>query len=71
MSAAQNNDEAAALDIKYHWLRDKVKEKAVELRYISTHDQIADLLTHEEPRTASTRQTQDTNDRDVNKRNSD
>ena len=32
-------------DIKYHWLRDKVKEKAVELRYISTHDQIADLLT--------------------------
>ena len=32
-------------DIKYHWLREKVKAKDVELKYISTHDQIADILT--------------------------
>ena len=32
-------------DIKYHWLRNQVQNKAVELKYISTHDQIADLLT--------------------------
>ena len=32
-------------DIKYHWLRDKVKSKDVELKYISTHDQVADILT--------------------------
>ena len=32
-------------DIKYHRLRQKVEEKAVELKYISTHEQIADLLT--------------------------
>ena len=32
-------------DIKYHWLRDKVKSKEVELRYIGTHDQLADIFT--------------------------
>ena len=32
-------------DIKYHWLRDKVKSKDVELKYISTHDQLADIFT--------------------------
>ena len=32
-------------DIKYHWLRNQVQGKAIELKYIPTHDQIADLLT--------------------------
>ena len=32
-------------DIKYHWLREKVKSKDVELKYISTHDQLADIFT--------------------------
>ena len=32
-------------DVKYHWLREKVKAKDVELKYISTHDQVADILT--------------------------
>ena len=32
-------------DVKYHWLREKVKAKKVELRYISTHEQLADILT--------------------------
>ena len=32
-------------DIKYHWLRLKIKEGAVSLKYINTHDQLADLLT--------------------------
>jgi hypothetical protein len=33
------------LDIKYHYIRDMVERKFVELRYISTEDQIADILT--------------------------
>jgi hypothetical protein len=32
-------------DVKYHWLREKVKAKKVELRYISTHEQLADIFT--------------------------
>ena len=32
-------------DVKYHWLREKVKANKVELRYISTHDQLADIFT--------------------------
>ena len=32
-------------DIKYHWLREKVKDGDVKLQYISTHDQLADIFT--------------------------
>ena len=32
-------------DIKYHWLREKIKAKDVELQYISTHEQVADIFT--------------------------
>ena len=32
-------------DIKYHWLREKVKNGDVKLQYISTHDQLADIFT--------------------------
>ena len=36
-------------DIKYHWLRSQIKAKAIQLEYISTHDQIADILTKSLP----------------------
>ena len=32
-------------DVKYHWLREKVKANKIELRYISTHEQLADIFT--------------------------
>ena len=32
-------------DIKYHWLREKVKKNDIELKYIRTTEQIADILT--------------------------
>ena len=32
-------------DVKYHWLREKVKANKVELRYVSTHEQLADIFT--------------------------
>lgn len=33
------------LDIKFHFVRDKIKSGVVELKYIKTADQIADLFT--------------------------
>ena len=33
------------LEIDYHFVRDKVSQKALLVRYISSEDQIADLLT--------------------------
>ena len=32
-------------DIKYHWLREKVKANQVKLTYINTHEQLADIFT--------------------------
>jgi hypothetical protein len=32
-------------DIKYHWLREKIKKMDVKLSYINTHDQLADIFT--------------------------
>ena len=32
-------------DVKYHWLREAVKANKVELRYVSTHEQLADIFT--------------------------
>ena len=33
------------IDIKYHWLREKVKANQVKLTYINTHEQLADIFT--------------------------
>ena len=32
-------------DVKYHWLREKVRNEQVKLSYINTHEQLADILT--------------------------
>ena len=32
-------------DIKYHWLREKIKAGQIKLTYINTHDQLADIFT--------------------------
>ena len=31
--------------MKYHWLREKIKANKVELRYVNTHEQLADIFT--------------------------
>lgn len=33
------------VDIKYHFIREKIKENIIDVTYISTNDQIADILT--------------------------
>jgi hypothetical protein len=40
------------LDIKSHFIRDRINAKEVELVYISTEDQIADIFTKSLPRNA-------------------
>ncbi|KNZ81947.1 Copia protein [Termitomyces sp. J132] len=33
------------VDIKYHFLRERVASKEIEVRYINTRDNVADLFT--------------------------
>ena len=33
------------IEIDYHFVRERVAKKALEIRHISTHDQLADILT--------------------------
>jgi hypothetical protein len=39
------HDKSKHIEIKYHYIRDMVQREAVELQYISTDAQIADILT--------------------------
>ena len=38
------NDRSKHIEIRYHFIRDYVQRGAVELQYISTNEQIADIL---------------------------
>ena len=38
------------IEIRYHFIRDMVQKGAVELQYVSTFDQTADVLTKPLPR---------------------
>ena len=40
------------IPIKYHYLREKVSQKAVKLEYIDTKEQIADIFTKPLPKEA-------------------
>ena len=33
------------IDIHYHWIREKIKSKQLNIRYVSTDEQLADILT--------------------------
>lgn len=39
------HDRSKHVEIKFHYLRDMVQRKAVELKYISTEEETADILT--------------------------
>eukprot|EP01018_Ginkgo_biloba_P021684 Gb_35290 [translate_table: standard] len=39
------HDRSKHIEIKYHFIRDYVQRGAVELQYISTDEQVADILT--------------------------
>jgi hypothetical protein len=39
------HDRTKHIEIKYHFIRDWVQRGAVQLQYISTDDQVADILT--------------------------
>jgi hypothetical protein len=40
-----NHGRTKHIDIKHHWIRDAVKNKVIELKYVNTTDQIADIHT--------------------------
>jgi hypothetical protein len=39
------HDQSKHIEIKYYFIRDKVQEGEVKLHYISTNEQVADILT--------------------------
>ena len=40
-----DHDRTKHIDIKHHFIRNLVKDKVIQLKWISTHDQLADMLT--------------------------
>ena len=44
------HDKSKHIEIRYHFIRDMVQKGAVELQYIPTDDQTADVLTKPIPR---------------------
>ena len=44
------HDRSKHIEIRYHFIRDWVQRGAVQLQYISTDDQVADILTKALPR---------------------
>jgi hypothetical protein len=44
------HDRSKHIEIKYHFIRDWVQRGAVQLQYVSTDDQVADILTKALPR---------------------
>jgi hypothetical protein len=39
------HDISKHIEIKYHYIRDMVHRKKLHIKYISTHEQIADIFT--------------------------
>jgi hypothetical protein len=39
------HDRSKHIDMKYHYIRDLVKRKTVKLQYISTSEQVVDIMT--------------------------
>jgi hypothetical protein len=44
------HDRSKHIEIRYHFIRDWVQRGAVQLQYVSTDDQVADILTKALPR---------------------
>ena len=44
------HDRSKHIEIRYHFIRDQVQRGAVQLQYIPTDDQVADILTKALPR---------------------
>jgi hypothetical protein len=41
--------ETKAIDMRFHWIRDRVRQQQFIITYISTHDNIADYFTKNLP----------------------
>jgi hypothetical protein len=39
------NDKSKHIEIKYHYIRDMVQRKEVHVKYLSTHEEVADVFT--------------------------
>ena len=44
------HDWSKHIEIRYHFIRDWVQRRAVQLAYVSTDDQVADILTKSLPK---------------------
>jgi hypothetical protein len=44
------HDRSKHIEIRYHFIRDWVQRGAVQLQYVSTDDQVVDILTKALPR---------------------
>ena len=44
------HDKSKHVEIRYHFIRDMVQKGAIELQYISTNDQVVDVLTKPLPK---------------------
>ena len=42
---ALNNKRTKHIDIRFHWIRQLVKDKLIELFYVPTADNVADIMT--------------------------
>lgn len=49
---SKNHGRLKHVDVKYHFLRDLVKDGRIRIQYISTTDQMADMMTKGLPVTA-------------------
>jgi hypothetical protein len=44
-SHSTNHNRTKHIDIKHHFVREHVNNKSIDIRYVSTKDQLADILT--------------------------
>lgn len=41
----ENGKRTKHIDIKYHFIRDQIEQENIELKYVSTQEQVADIFT--------------------------
>lgn len=41
----ENAQSILHIDIKYHFIRDQIEQENIELKYVSTQEQVADIFT--------------------------
>ncbi len=53
-----HNERSKHIDIRYHFIRERIRRKEIEVKYLKTEDMVADILTKALAQTKITKQTQ-------------